>query len=179
MGDAATTIRSPLGVPGLSPVTTCARKRMAPATCCTKWNLMPGGPVQGGRVAARSNANQCRTLSVKMQCLHNWFQAAKTGQSRVAWPITGQTTGLQDLSPPVGAGPSYNFTRRLAQNDPEFAPGIGQGLFSATEAYWIFLDLNAAERRRWCCSMIVSGSSLFHSPLARISTHASCTFCQP
>eukprot|EP00443_Scrippsiella_acuminata_P123749 CAMPEP_0115635682 /NCGR_PEP_ID=MMETSP0272-20121206/33256_1 /TAXON_ID=71861 /ORGANISM="Scrippsiella trochoidea, Strain CCMP3099" /LENGTH=36 /DNA_ID= /DNA_START= /DNA_END= /DNA_ORIENTATION= len=35
------------------------------------------------------------------------------------------------------------------------------------------------ERLRWCCSMTVSASSLFQSPAAKISTHASWTFCHP
>eukprot|EP00446_Apocalathium_sp_SHHI-4_P058360 CAMPEP_0177420568 /NCGR_PEP_ID=MMETSP0368-20130122/70322_1 /TAXON_ID=447022 ORGANISM="Scrippsiella hangoei-like, Strain SHHI-4" /NCGR_SAMPLE_ID=MMETSP0368 /ASSEMBLY_ACC=CAM_ASM_000363 /LENGTH=61 /DNA_ID=CAMNT_0018890363 /DNA_START=121 /DNA_END=302 /DNA_ORIENTATION=- len=35
------------------------------------------------------------------------------------------------------------------------------------------------DRLRWCCSMMVSSSSLFQMPAAKISTHASCTFRQP
>merc|ERR1719401_1925966 len=42
-----------------------------------------------------------------------------------------------------------------------------------------FRDFRTMERLRWCCSMTVSASSLFHRPAARISTQASWTFCHP
>mmetsp|Transcript_57705 Transcript_57705/g.126431 ORF Transcript_57705/g.126431 Transcript_57705/m.126431 type:complete len:228 (-) Transcript_57705:833-1516(-) len=41
------------------------------------------------------------------------------------------------------------------------------------------LDFRTKDRRFWCCSICVSGSSCFQSPFAKISTQASCTFCQP
>mmetsp|Transcript_68590 Transcript_68590/g.143222 ORF Transcript_68590/g.143222 Transcript_68590/m.143222 type:complete len:143 (-) Transcript_68590:223-651(-) len=68
--------------------------------------------------------------------------------------------------------------RSDVQNDPHVDNDVKAGK-PALLLYFVVLDFNTKDRRFWCCSMMVSSSSLFHKPLAKISTQASCTFCQP